>query len=247
MQRSIFFIVLTAIPIFWVGCSKSAPRSTTNSSTTASRPESSSKSGYPDIPEFQWPPPQPSVLTKIPSRYLVEEKCKTQLRDVSDRLEEALNQAGYQKLGWYSIPNGFAIVTRLERINTNGTPHSSERWSEGFNAPRSFSIVNYIRSLYTAKTGLYRVLVFIVTDNYSEPSSSQTDEATAKGWYQEGEAQLPKSIGRREFSTNYYCMALIYEFEQTSGDEPATFKASSKIQGEKHLAVVLNALRRGHE
>jgi hypothetical protein len=46
---------------------------------------------------------------------------------------------------------------------------------------------------------------------------------------------LPRAITNLDYTPEYYCEALIYEFDQSSRDNSAIFKAPSELQGETHL------------
>ena len=71
-------------------------------------------------PAFPWPPPRPSTRRVLPGHLVVGAAAQPTLGTVADRLQAALEQAGYVEYGYYRVPEGFAIATRLERIYPDG-------------------------------------------------------------------------------------------------------------------------------
>ena len=81
----------------------------------------------PEYPTFDpWPPPRPSTFEVIPDKFLTKENAKPTLSDIDQKISAALDDNGYVEKSNYSIPDGFAIVTRLEWINEDGTPKQGQ-------------------------------------------------------------------------------------------------------------------------
>jgi hypothetical protein len=75
------------------------------------------------LPDFPWPPPAPSTQTVLPnSLFQASGKPTPSLSSVGAQLVGALEQARYFEYSYYRVPNGFALVARLERIGPDGTP-----------------------------------------------------------------------------------------------------------------------------
>ena len=74
------------------------------------------------LPEFPWPPPPPSATAEIRCEQLRLKTRLTSFGDVDRRLSEALDANGYCERRYYAVPDGFALVTRIEQINDDGTP-----------------------------------------------------------------------------------------------------------------------------
>lgn len=128
------------------------------------------------------------------------------------------------------------MVTRLEQINPDGTPKEGlERWLIEVSPLREFSLSAYIKALFTANPGLYRIIVFIITPHplYQKERSVSRDEATA--WLSEGSNKLPKSVHEQAYSNEYNCTALIYEFERPSYANEAHVKIPGRLSGTTHL------------
>jgi len=189
------------------------------------------------MPAFPWPPPRSSARIRIPSRFFEEANKQFLLKDIAKKLEETFDQAGYVERSYYSVPEGFALVSRLEQFNSDGTPkEEQERWSVRVKSSKVFSLSSYIKALFTANAGHYRVIVFTVTSVpiiYSD--NVRVDSKVATDWVQRGIPKLPPIIGKRPFLSEHYCTALIYEFEQVTPDHEAVLKNPGNLTGRKHL------------
>ncbi len=200
----------------------------------------SAKSG-PPLPQphakealFPWPPSMPSAYYKMPLHFLRPART---LGDVADRLERALNRAGYTENKFYRVydPNnsiGFAIVTQIENINPDATPRSTQRRS--IDSP-VFTMRDLIRALISGQRGLYRALAFTVTTSTAgfSPADSETE---FKLIFAEGDTSLSSTGRDLPFTSEYNCLALIYEF--SLGDvPPPSLNLPSEHTGEEHLVA----------
>jgi hypothetical protein len=181
----------------------------------------------PALPVFPWPPPRASSWITLPSELLHRPGRHDSLKDVGNRLERAFRQAGYGELSYYRVPKGFALVTRLEQFQTDGSPlDGPSRWSVSVMAPRVFSLESYLKALFSANPGHFRIVVFIVT---SEPVTMDDTTEVARDialkWVSEGANKLLKDYEKIPFDDDVDCTALIYEFEQATRDERALLKA----------------------
>ena len=67
-------------------------------------------------------------------------------------------------------PGGIALVTHLERIKSDGSPAEPDRWAAvAGNYSSSADLMNFLRGLFFAKTGHYRLIVFIMQDTPVHP------------------------------------------------------------------------------
>lgn len=196
------------------------------------------------LPEFPWPP-RASAYTKIPSQYLLNTDRQTLLKNVAERLETAFRSGGYSQTGYYSVPGGFALVSRLEQFKPSGLPANEPyRWAEQVETPRVFSL-DYLTALIKGKVGRYRVIVFVVSnDFFTQARGRAVNSEQAKKLAIEGASALPDSVGALPWLENYSCTALIYEFEKTAFDKPAEFKENSTLMAETHLQKLLPSLQR---
>ena len=183
-------------------------------------------------PPFLWPPPRASAFQVLPRKLLVGEKETVRLKDVNTTLNSAFEHCGYSDRSYYTVPDGFAIASRIEQINEDGTP-SSNRWSLDVPSMEEVSIKAYLRALFKAPRGHYRVIVFIVTPHPFSQGDTELSASGAAELVSKGANTLPEAIGNREYSSNYECTALIYEFEGTG--QTAKFVRPSEITSQMHL------------
>ena len=191
-----------------------------------------------ELPKFPWPPPKSSARVNIPSKFLEGLNTKQlSLEDVNSILTSSLNKVGYTELSYYAVPDGFALVTRLEQIYPDGTPkENSERWRVQVGRIESFSLEGYLKALFTANPGYFRIIVFIVTPSPFYQIDTEVDREEATGWLPKGMDRLPPKIGAMEYSKEYKCTALIYEFEHPrhSKTKPIV-KIPGRLTAQAHL------------
>jgi phospholipid/cholesterol/gamma-HCH transport system substrate-binding protein len=189
-----------------------------------------------EVPEFPWPPPNASAKEEIPDQFLRETELRQTLQNINQRLRSALDKAGYFEKSYFSVPEGFAIVTRLEQINADGTSKPDrQRWATKVGPLREFSLSAYLQALFESNIGYFRVIVFIVTNIPFSQADTQVDRDQALGWQREGLNRLPLSIGSLPYSKDHYCTALIYEFEKIDSEQEAVAKIPGRHIGRNHL------------
>jgi hypothetical protein len=157
------------------------------------------------------------------------------LSDVNAVLLAALESNGYVETSYFAVPGGFALVTRLEQIDSGGVPkHPPARWSIGPPQVRTFSLGEYMRALLTGNPGYYRVLVFTVTPTPFTESDKKLTEEEARNWLVSGLNVLPNEIGSRAYTQNTACTVLIYEFERLENQTPHLLDPSP-LDARSHL------------
>jgi hypothetical protein len=157
------------------------------------------------------------------------------LGDINRHLVTALDGAGYREKGWYSVPGGFALVTRIEQIRGDGSPKpGSARWST---EPRfgAFSVNEYLHALLTATPGLFRVIAFVVTDQDFDESPQPMTVDVAASWGHSGAPRLPVAMAQLPASKRTFCVALIYEFAKHRYDASAHFVPGSNVPAAEQL------------
>jgi hypothetical protein len=189
------------------------------------------------IPEFLWPPPTWSASAEIPTEFFGSQPGEVlRLCHVERRLHAALEACEYFEMSYYSVPGGFAMVTRLEQINRDGTSKEPpDRWAVEVQPLRKFSLKAYLIALFTANPGRYRIIVFIVSPHPFSQADVEVSRDEAIAWLGSGLDRLPDEIGQLEYTERHKCTALIYEFDQSNPDEPVEFKEPSDLQGRTHL------------
>jgi hypothetical protein len=194
--------------------------------------------------EFPFPPPQASAFEEIPREMVVGRKAHPLLRDAEAALAAAFVSCGYGEKSYHPIPDGFAMASRVEQINADGAP-AANRWSLEVSPISEYSLEGYFKALFYARPGRYRVIVFVVTNHPFSQTEEKVDREEAGKWTSHGMNKLPKEIGDREYSDDYACTALIYEF-RLSGNGKTDFVEPSQMTGRTHLekAGILAALAR---
>ena len=108
-------------------------------------------------------------------------------------------------------------------------------WVSWFEAQPIFSLASYLKALFTAQKGYYRILVFFVTAAPINQGGKEVSRDEAAAWLHGGANMLPSSIGTLALTKDHYCIAFIYEFEQMTRDHPAMLKIPGMLFGRAHL------------
>lgn len=199
------------------------------------------------LPAFPWPPPPPSSWEVIPRRLLVQRlqpaaertrgKARLHLRDLGALLAGALRHAGYEH-SYYAVPDGFALVARLERITPSGAPYPPRlRFDPSFHQLQSFSLEGYLQALFLAPPGYYRVIVFIVSATPFTATGKPVSADQATAWLEQGANVLPAPIGALPYSAAYACTAMVYEFEKRDTQSNPVELHPGRLTARVHLAA----------
>ena len=186
---------------------------------------------------FPWPPPHASA-TKVLSRHLVvgNTTSKVTLAHIDTRLCSALQAVGYHDKTYYSVPDGFALVTRLEQISADGTPlDASVRWAIEIPPLKGFSLRDYIKALFGARVGYYRLLVFIVTPHPFVQIDKEIRLHTAIDWLHRGTNIIPESMAIKPYTQRHQTTALVYEFKKIRASSITDVIVPGLLDGENHL------------
>jgi hypothetical protein len=190
------------------------------------------------MPEFPWPPPAASASYVLPDRLF--DGYRT-LGDVTEAILEALEQNGYVERSFFRTdPGGVALVTRLERINDDGSP-SVARWPAGAQRQDSTrGLLDFLQGLFFVDPGHYRVIVFVLQDVPFSQSAENVTAEQAHAWLTSGLNVLPPQIAQRPFNGGHVTV-LIYEF---ASDGSKVQVVTSQLTGKQHLerAGLLTAL-----
>jgi hypothetical protein len=195
------------------------------------------------IPAFPWPPPPPSASITIPQDLLLANLHQAsgpdhpyRLMDVDSVLRRSLEHGGYYQMAYYAVPHGFAVVARLERINADGSPISgAARFNMSFDPLEHFSAGGYLRALFFAPPGYYRVIVFVVSTLQFTASGTPVSSTEANQWLERGANFLPPAIKHKPYSEDYICTALIYEFEKRDAGSNPIERHPGRLSADAHL------------
>jgi hypothetical protein len=188
-----------------------------------------------EVLEFPWPPPKASASDTIPRELLLGNAAHPLLGTVARAIESAFKQAGYGEKSYYSVPGGFAMASRMEQMNEDGSSKgSADRWSLEVPRMSTFSLSLYLTALFRGRPGYYRVIVFVVTPQPFSQSSAKITSEDAGAWVSSGLNKLPEKMTNQEYSPAHTCTALIYEFKRIEGQR-AQLVDPSEITGPIHL------------
>jgi hypothetical protein len=206
------------------------------------RPPLMSSSGS-DTKSFPWPPPTPTTQAPFDRELLVRDG-KT-LGDVADRLTKSLAGLGYSERSFYHAPGGFVLATRLEQIDFDGTPKTGQqRWSAKLPPREIFSLSGFIKALFSAPEGHYRVIVFVVNDQPFSTTGRTASQADALAWLQGGLNRLPPSIAKTPLNDAHDGTALIYQFRKVGQSGAVLANPDGAAPAVQHLerSGILDAL-----
>jgi hypothetical protein len=183
------------------------------------------------LPEFPWPPPAASASYVLPDKLF--ESYRT-LGDVAEAILAALEQNGYVERSFFrTAPGGVALVTRLERINDDGSPSAeNERWAAAAQRLESTrSLLDLLQGLFFVDPGHYRVIVFVLQDLPFSQSAETITAQQAHAWLASGANVLSPEIAALPFAGGHVTV-LIYEF---ASDGSKVQVVTSQLTGKQHL------------
>ena len=192
--------------------------------------------GADPFPEFPWPPPQASASEVLPPHLLSNIDGYMSVGDVDGRITAALDANGYYESSYLAVPDGFALVTRLEQIESDGTPKEGpDRWSLDVAAPRPFALEEYFRHVLFGTPGHYRVIVFIVTPNPFSQSDAQVTPDQFASWLAHGFNRLPDEVASLGYTADFATTALIYQFDRPTENDVVSLNFNDALPGRIHL------------
>ncbi|MEO6039711.1 MAG: hypothetical protein ABIQ93_14960 [Saprospiraceae bacterium] len=197
-----------------------------------------------NFPRFPFPAPNWSADADLDIYF---KSCKT-LGDADQKIRQALDITGFYSRKYFQVPNGFALVTRMEQFNKDGCSKSeAARWKTRPVRDETFSVMGYLASFFTTEPGYFRIFAFLVTDaTITSDQKRQLSREEATNWLNEGACRLPELIGTRAFGKNTGVTALIYEFRVPESTRQPVFAQPSELEGIIHLrqARILGSLEK---
>lgn len=189
--------------------------------------------------EMDRPPPRWTANETIGS---VSDLGKVgELGDACEKLESILRRAGFSDKAILAIgDDGFAILTRAERIDEDGrSRRSNDRFSVEDNGYvyRPVTLANWFNGLFNRDPGRFRFFVFAVTPNSLFGAGRGTDASwrRTREIYSQGVGHLPPELANRKVAPTTPVTVLIYEFQKAAQDEPPTLVTDSRLQAREHL------------
>ncbi|MEO1339427.1 MAG: hypothetical protein AAFV29_27555, partial [Myxococcota bacterium] len=189
-----------------------------------------------DLPDFPWPAPRPSGRMALPRSLLgVHEGPSTSLKEVADELDKLMLSAGYAERSYFTLRDasdvlGFAVVTRMERIYRDGRPYPAEKRFRPVDAPDQFSVGAFLRSLFVAPVGFYRVIVMTVARKPVPSGRTPMLESDAQALLRTGGARLTGCVARMRYTEAHNIDALIYEFRHAPEEAASANKSVLQLK-----------------
>ncbi len=192
---------------------------------------------------FPWPPPT------CAERYTVQRNMAGRFKTlgaVDDWLQKALDNRRYWSRSYHYLPNGFALVTRLEQFTADGASKPEQhRWVDYPVSEGSGGIMDYLSSMFVPNKGYFRVFVFAVTDQPAGSNGKTIERAEAQKWLENATSLLPYDIAKLPVSERHFVEVLVYEFEANGSNRKANRRCPCAKPCREHLekSGLLNGLR----
>jgi hypothetical protein len=160
------------------------------------------------------------------------------LGGIDEHLRRALDKQGFTRQSYFSVKNGFALVTQMEQYNAADASSRNDRtrWLE-YPARDNFSgVMDYLMSIVMPNKGHFRLFVFVVTNDIIKASNSRVSKKEAAEWLGQGGNILPKALKMMPYTEGYNVSALVYEFEvPQSNHVPKQICPITRFDAQTHL------------
>ena len=163
------------------------------------------------LPGFPWPPPSCNARFELPESAFTGFKT---LGDVDRKVRLALDAKGYAQRSYFSVPNGFAIVTQLEQYNgeDGSVRNDRTRWLDYPAKDNFMGVMEYLKSFVMPQKGHFRLFVFVATNQSFGGNAQRVSKEQATAWLSQGFNKLPRSLAAAPYSADYDVTVLVYEF-----------------------------------
>ena len=148
---------------------------------------------------------------------------KRTLGQVDEQLRLALDKRGYAQRSYFSVKNGYAIMTQMEQYNQSDATSRNDRtrWLEHPARDNFSGIMDYFTSVLMPNKGYFRLFVFVVTDNAFKSKDERVSKNEAAAWLSQGANRLPKVLADMPYTEGYNVSVLVYEFEVPESNRKA--------------------------
>lgn len=177
-----------------------------------------------------WPPPPPTTL------WTSDAGADTTLGDAALRVAETLRRAGQGDLRWYPIgvgyAHGFAVTTRLERIDADARP-AGARWDPLYDEASSLEWLKNDSSPRVSAPGRYRLTLVAFTD--LPPREAHAAPRWNEGTWMDGPDAIDRRIpGAKHAGRGYQVRVYVYEYATKPG-EVETAPAAAVVGAEEEV------------
>ena len=191
-------------------------------------------------PSFPWPPPRWTTRTKLPDGLVASENKQEKISVVLARLQQALQNAQISEWSLFPVDgddHGFAIVCAMEAFDEygNSLPYP-QRYSPEPILPQKWGIWYYLRALFTAPPGRYRVIVLAITSQADLPPTQVATSQELVSFVKTGATNLPRDVVERLTNPGTRCEAIIYEFRKRGVKDDPIFVPHETVDPAHQLA-----------
>lgn len=164
-------------------------------------------------PFIPWPPLTPSARGDVTSKV----GLANTLGEIDAHIAKVLDRSGYNNKFYFSLPNGFAVITPLERTSSvGGVLPDQRRWSLE-KETSNLSITNYAKHLIFGSDDRFRMFLFIVTNDYFGTQEDVPHDRDVERWLKTGRDVLSPRIGQRLTPKGTKIQLFVYEFALDKG------------------------------
>jgi hypothetical protein len=198
-------------------------------------PASSGEETFQDVlPAFPWQPPRPSARLELT---VFNGPEYTTLGRIADGLAGAAKTAGLTDVTYFSVPGGFAILLRPERIDATLAPLVPRYDNEEGNALEG--LFSFLSGVF-ASTIDRRQFAFIVTNRTIEANADLVDYTPSQleKAFGRGAKALPASVRLTARPAGCKVTAMVYHFRRQRDDRlNQSFASASKepVIAREHL------------
>lgn len=193
----------------------------------------------PSVPNFPWPPPKPSAawIKKISDL----KPAVTNWGQCADLIGTEL---GDQRLGYFLVPDGFAIATSMVCVDESGLPNSGKDEAHACITPIKGLSMSAFRAaaarLFSSELGRCRVVVYIISDKpFATPTEGTPNDIT--GFINKGSNMLSNDLRTNTLTSSYALSVLIYEFSYSPADGNLTQVFPGETESRKQsIGIKLN-------
>ncbi|TNE58321.1 MAG: hypothetical protein EP344_10205 [Bacteroidetes bacterium] len=182
---------------------------------------------------FPWPPPS------CAERYTIGKNLDqtfSTIGDIDTWLCHALDNKEYWSRSYHYLPDGFALVTRLEQFQVDGSSVAEKyRWVDYPATAGDGGLLDYLYSIFVPRKGYFRVFVFAVTDEAAGSSGKPVRREEAQKWLENATSNLPGRIAALPVNSDHFVEVLVYEFESTDSNLKANRKCPCAQPCRVHL------------
>lgn len=191
---------------------------------------------------FAGEPPLATCDTSFPLTAFTKADTQNTLADTADLLTSLLFAAGYEQLRYFPLPDGYVVITRMERFDSSGKSSVKHRYAvtKG-TAPRATFLAKLWGKVTRVDPDLarYRVFVFVARKHEHGYRQLPLTKTMARRWWMIGRNKLGKRLPGGEVTREYTLEVLVYEFEEHPDRKgPVQLTSTATMGASEHLRAI---------